>query len=256
MINDLSPDAMLSPSLQRTSSTALANSPMLRDVWRASELSRGTTSTVTTGHSILDRELPGKGWPQSTFTELLVQQAGIGEMHLLRPVLAQLSQHRRIALVQPPYLPNSAACKFMDLSCPNLLWIRAPSTADALWSTEQILRNGSCGAVLLWQTNIRDEALRRLNLAAQTTETFFWLVRPMSAAADASPAPLRLALRPAAGGISTHIIKRRGPHHEAPLFIPLADMPARQRFLDDQNAVLVQRTPPTVASRMPQAALV
>ena len=80
---------------------------------------------------------------------------------------------------------------------PNLLWVKAPTTADALWSTEQILRNGSCGAVLLWQTNTRSEALRRLNLAAQTTDTTFWLLRPMSAAVDSSPASLRIALRDA-----------------------------------------------------------
>jgi protein ImuA len=142
------------------------------------------------------------------------------------------------------------------MECPNLLWVRALTTADALWSTEQILRNGSCGAVLLWQSNTRSEALRRLNLAAQTTDTTFWLLRPMSAAADASPAPLRIALRPAAGGISVEIIKRRGPHHDAPLFIQLASMPARQRFLDDQNAVLVQRSPSTTTARIRQAALV
>jgi len=244
------------PCLEPNLSNTLTQYGVLRDVWHASELGRGSAHTVSSGHSSLDAILPGNGWPQSTLTELLIKQSGIGEMHLLGPVIAQLSRHSRIVLVSPPYPPNSAACKFMDLNCENLLWIRALSTADALWSTEQVLRNGSCGAVLLWQTNIRDEALRRLNLAAQTTETFFWLVRPMSAAADASPAPLRLALHPAAGGIATHIIKRRGPHHEAPLFIPLAGMPARQRFLDDQNAVLVQRTPATVTSRMHQASLV
>jgi protein ImuA len=188
--------------------------------------------------------------------ELLLQQPGIGEMHLLRPALVTLSKNRRIALIEPPYRPNSAACKFLGLTCPNILWVRAPTTANALWSAEQVLRNGSCGAVLLWQKNIRSEALRRLNLAAQTTDTTFWLLRPLSAAADASPAPLRIALRPAVGGISAEIIKRRGPHHEHPLIIPLEKMPARQRFLDDQNAVLVQRTPSTPAARIPQAVLV
>jgi protein ImuA len=93
-------------------------------------------------------------------------------------------------------------------------------------------------------------------LAAQTTDTIFWLLRPLSSAADASPAPLRIALRPAAGGISVEIIKRRGPHHEAPLFISLGSMPARQRFLEEQNAVLVQRSPSTTATRVRQAALV
>jgi protein ImuA len=186
--------------------------------------------------------------------ELLLQQSGIGEMHLLRPALAALSQRRRVALVQPPHRPNAAACRFLDLACPNIFWVKAGSTADALWSTEQILRNGGCGAVLLWQRNVRSESLRRLNLAAQSADAVFWLLRPLSAAADASPAPLRIALRPAVGGISAHIIKRRGPHHDDPLFIPLASMPARQRFLND--AVLAQRSPSTTAARIRPAALV
>lgn len=246
----IAPPLHVSADAQRTAEAAL------RHVWRASELSRGRTLTVSTGHAELDKELPDAGWPQSTLVELLLQQSGIGEMHLLRPALAAMSKRRRIALIQPPYLPNSAACKFLDLTCPNLLWVRASTTADALWSTEQILRNGSCGAVMLWQTNTRSEALRRLNLAAQTTDTTFWLLRPLSTSADASPAPLRLALRPAAGGISVEIIKRRGPHPDEPLYVPMAGMPARQRFLDDQNAVLVQRTPSTPTARIHQAVLV
>lgn len=247
---------MIAPPLLVSAVAQQAAEAALRHVWRASELSRGRTLSMSTGHAPLDAELPDSGWPQSTLVELLLQQSGIGEMHLLRPALAAMSKRRRVALIQPPYLPNSAACKFLGMECPNLIWVRAATTADALWSTEQILRNGSCGAVLLWQTNTRSEALRRLNLAAQTTDTTFWLLRPMSAAADASPAPLRIALRPAAGGISVEIIKRRGPHHDAPLFIPLASMPARQRFLEEQNAVLVQRSPSTTTARVAQAALV
>ena len=247
---------MIAPPLYPTPEAQQAGEAALRHVWRANQLSRGRCTTRSTGHAALDRELPDGGWPQSSLVELLLQQPGIGEMHLLRPALAEFSRRRRVAMIEPPYLPNAAACKFMALNCPNLLWIRAPSTADALWSAEQILRNGSCAALLLWQKNMRSEVLRRLNLAAQTTDTTFWLLRPLSAASDASPAPLRLALRPAAGGISVEIVKRRGPHHDSPLFLPLADMPARQRFLDDQNAILVQRAPATASARVSQAALV
>jgi protein ImuA len=234
----------------------MAEATLRQHIWRADELSRGRTLSSSTGYECLDAELPDKGWPQSSLVELLVQQPGIGEMHLLRPALATLSKNRYVALIEPPHRPNSAACKFLGLTCSNILWIRAPTTANALWSAEQVLRNGGFGAVLLWQKNIRSEALRRLNLAAQSTDTTFWLLRPLSAAADASPAPLRIALRPTGGGISAEIIKRRGPHHDQPLIIPLAKMPARQRFLDEQNAVLVQRSSPSSTTRVRQAALV
>jgi hypothetical protein len=50
----------------------------------------------------------------------------------------------------------------------------------------------------LWQSHLRNDALRRLHLAAQSSDTLFFVVRPNACARDASPAPLRLALEPAA----------------------------------------------------------
>src|SRR5437867_156377 len=108
-----------------------------QDVWRASELAVSRATTCSTGHAMLDEELPNNGWPRSTLVELLLQQAGIGEMQLLKPALAKLSRNQRIALVQPPYLPHVMACKSWNFNTRNLFWIKAVSTADALWSTEQ-----------------------------------------------------------------------------------------------------------------------
>jgi protein ImuA len=85
-----------------------------------------------------------------------------------------------------------------------------------------VLRSGCCGALLFWQQHVRGEALRRLHLAAQSGETLFWMLRPLSAAQDSSPAPLRLSLRPAPGGIDIGFVKRRGPQRDAPLFLPLS----------------------------------
>jgi protein ImuA len=102
-----------------------------------------------------------------------------------------------------------------------LIWVRATRTADALWAAEQVLRSGSCGALLFWQNNVRAENLRRLHLAAQAGETLFFMMRPLAAGQDASPAPLRLSLRPQAGGIEIGFVKRRGPQRDATLFLPL-----------------------------------
>jgi protein ImuA len=73
----------------------------------------------------------------------------------------------------------------------------------------------------MWQKQTRGETLRRLHLAAQSGETLFCLLRPLAAAQEASPAPLRLSLRPVAGGLDIGFIKRRGPQRDAPLFLPL-----------------------------------
>lgn len=52
----------------------------LRHVWRAIELGRGRTLSITSGHRTLDVELRDSGWLQSTLVQLLLQQSGIGEL--------------------------------------------------------------------------------------------------------------------------------------------------------------------------------
>jgi protein ImuA len=245
---------MLTPPTHATPDVQQAMQAVLRDVWRASELAVARSTTQATGHAALDQELPHGGWPRSALVELLVQQNGIGELQLLKPALARLSRSQHIALIQPPFIPHAMAFRSWDIDPRHMLWLQPESSADAAWAAEQILKNGSCGAVVLWQTHIRPEALRRLNLAAQSTDTWLWLVRPLAVAADASPSPLRLALRPAVGGIAVDVIKRRGPHCETPLFIPLAGMPARQP--DHNNEADTLRLPATAAARSAAPALV
>jgi protein ImuA len=58
-------------------------------------------------------------------------------------------------------------------------------------------------------------------LAAQAGETLFFMMRPLAAAQDPSPAPLRLSLRPAFGGINVGFVKRQGPARDDALFLPM-----------------------------------
>jgi protein ImuA len=196
-------------------------------VWRADQLSSSRAAAVATGFAALDRELPDGGWVCGSLTELLLKQPGIGELRLLQPALRQLPRRRRIALVQPPHRPHVAAWAGWELPPEQLLWLQPRREADALWAAEQILRNGSCGAMVLWQTGLAQSALRtpllrRLHLAAQASDVLFWLIRPGAAAREASPAPLRLGLQPASGGVRVTFLKRRGPRREEALFLSLA----------------------------------
>lgn len=226
-------------------------------VWHADQMGTHPAAVTSTGHRMLDDELPDRGWPGSALIELLLQQPGIGEMLLLRPALRMIARQRRIALVQPPHLPQIAAWTAWKLPPERLLWIRPKSGADALWAAEQILRNGSCGALLLWQAQVRPEALRRLHLAAQATETAFWTFRPLASRQDASPSPLRLALRPAGGGVRIEIVKRRGPQRCEPLYLPLDDLPASPfPFPLPPHAFMDRHTPAAAAARNVSAALV
>lgn len=229
----------------------------LAHVWRADRMASAPSAVIATGHAALDRELPNGGWPLAALTELMLQQPGIGEMRLLQPAFGSIAPQRPIALVQPPHAPQTAAWTAWQLPAEQLLWIRTERSADALWAAEQVLRNGSCGAVVLWQGHVRHESLRRLHLAAQASAMPLWLVRPHVAAQHASPAPLRLALRPAAGGIDVEIVKRRGPQCDASLFLPLGFVPASRSIQTGTDHALVDRhTPAVAAARNLPAALV
>ena len=46
--------------------------------------------------------------------ELVVQQPGVGEMRLLRPALATVS-NRTVALIQPRHIPNSIAFAYLGV---------------------------------------------------------------------------------------------------------------------------------------------
>ena len=189
-------------------------------LWLASQLAHSSSKCVDTGYPALSGQLPGGGWPTGTLVDVLQQQAGIGEIRLLKPALLSVAK-RKVVLLQPPHAPQALALAEMGVEPAQLVWLRASRSTDALWAAEQVLRSGSCGALLFWQQNVRGESLRRLHLAAQSGETLFFMMRPLASAQDASPAPLRLSLRPAAGGLEIGFVKRRGPQRDAPLFLPL-----------------------------------
>ncbi|MHB9838026.1 translesion DNA synthesis-associated protein ImuA [Paraburkholderia terrae] len=203
-------------------------------LWRAAQLARANGRVVQTGYPALARELPGGGWPTGALIDLLITQSGVGELRLLLPALAALSP-RPVALLQPPQMPNGLGLSYIGLALERIMLVRGPNSADALWSAEQILRAGTCGALILWAQHVQASSLRRLHLAAQSSETLFVMVRPLATAQDASPAVLRLALRPSADGLIVDVIKRRGPAASEPIAVSLQATPVlmstRRRIL-------------------------
>lgn len=290
-------------------------------VWRASQIGSGAQPASPSGFAVLDAELPGGGWPHGVLTELLLPQAGIGELRLLAPVLRALSmpaapappaavatatpstRHRRagaagaagavgtaaaaspvrafgpsaaagpsspvsrsprmtttapdtgrcVMLFDPPASLNAWALAQCGLDSRHWLVVRsrpvgqgqqgrqgqpdvAPGVprgasrlapllpgADLLWALEQALRSGQVGAVLAWlPVNLRADALRRLQLAAQAQAGPVFLFRDALARGRPSPAPLRLLLQPAgADALGVRLLKRRGPLLAQPLKLAL-----------------------------------
>ncbi|BCF95976.1 hypothetical protein PPGU19_005450 [Paraburkholderia sp. PGU19] len=193
-------------------------------LWRATQLARAHGRVVETGYPVLSCELPGGGWPTGALIDLLVSQSGVGELRLLLPALVALTP-RPVALLQPPQVPNALGLSYIGLELERVMRLSGATSADALWSAEQILRAGTCGALIFWAQHVRASSLRRLHLAAQSSETLFVMMRPLAAVQDASPAVLRLALRPSADGLVVDVIKRRGPAASEPIAVSLQPTP-------------------------------
>jgi cell division inhibitor SulA len=165
-----------------------------RRVWKGQPLALPPSSPQPTGHAALDEALPMGGWPEAALTELLIPADGVGELQLLWPTLARLSQDDGvIAVVAPPYVPFAPAWQRAGVRLSQLQVIQA-NPRDALWASEQCLRSGACAAVLCWPLQADDRALRRLQVAAETGRCLAFGFRPGQAARNPSPAALRIAI--------------------------------------------------------------
>ena len=168
-------------------------------VWRGQPVAPPRTAQ-STGHASLDALLPGGGWPEAALTELLLPADGVGELRLLLPTLARLTQAAQpVVLVAPPYLPFPAGWHQAGVDLAHLHLVEA-APRDALWAAEQCLRSGCVGAVLAWPMLSRgmggndDRALRRLQVAADSGRALGFVFRELRAAANPSPAALRIAV--------------------------------------------------------------
>ncbi len=200
-------------------------------LWRGNTLAPVRTASVASGFARLDQALPGGGWPTGALTEILVARHGIGEVSMLLPALARLSMAGRWQTwIASPHAPYAPALTRAGIALARLIVVspeRAPEPQrDALWAMEQTLRANVCGAVLGWlpasRRAISYTALRRLQVAAEESDVFVALFRPLEASREPSPAVLRLSIEPAAHGhLTVHILKRRGLPAEAPIHLNL-----------------------------------
>jgi cell division inhibitor SulA len=209
-------------SLAQCGSEIHAQAALLPHVlWRGDSLGTHAVSSVSSGFSHLDRELPGGGWPPSVLTELMWMQQGSGEFRLLGPVLTELSRAgKTIILLAPPHLVLAPALAQLGIDIRQVLVVESEKPADRLWAVEQILKSAHFGVLLCWLPQVRPEHLRRLQLAANSGDGLTFVFRPASVQRESSPAPLRLLCEAgSAGRISVEVIKRRGPMASAPIIL-------------------------------------
>lgn len=164
-----------------------------------------------TGHAALDALLPQRGWPRRSLTELLLPADGVGELALLMPTLARLARAGgTLVAIAPPYIPYAPAWQAAGIELAQLQIVQAATPRDALWAFEQCLRSGACAAVLGWPLQADAQALRRLQVAADSGDCLGFAIRDRRHAANPSPAALRLEASGTVDGTAWQVRKCRG----------------------------------------------
>ncbi len=213
--------AARSSTLSFSTSSILASRP--DSIWLNDPIATYRSKPIFSGYRELDRELPNGGWPPSVLTELLLTNPGIGELRLLTSTLMHITQAgKTVVVLAPPHLAVATSLSELGIDMSKVALIEADKPADKIWAVEQAMKSASFGALLCWLPQASDGHLRRLQLAAAGTQGLTFLLRPLDAQDQASPAPLRMLCKPLAiGRLSVEIIKRRGPLYVAPIIFPL-----------------------------------
>jgi len=219
-------------------------------MWRASSIDCAWRAGTPTGFAVLDRHLPGGGWPTDGIAEFMHDHQGIGELRLLVPALARLSreQTRWLLWVAPPYVPYAPALAQAGIDLAAVLVVRPKNRNDLLWVMEKAMASRSCSAVLAWPGNIHAREVRRLQVACKEGHCFGVLYRSVTAARHASPAELRVQLYGAKPSplvehstLKLRILKRRGGWATDALAIDFADR--LNQFTPDFSEMVIAREP-------------
>ncbi len=189
-------------------------------IWRGSSFA-SVQPGVPTGYAEIDAVLPGSGWPTGALTEIYAERKGIGELELVMPAAARLTQAGRwLTFIAAPHVPYAPALAGRGLDLSRVLMINAAALEERLWAAEQALRASCSGAVLMWLDHAHERALRRLHLAAEEGGTTLFLFRS-SRVAPAITAALRLHVSRADNRTVIRVLKRRGGGLPAPVALDL-----------------------------------
>lgn len=191
-------------------------------LWRGDQIGTPITRVVPTGYAQLDAELPGGGWPGQGLTEILQAQPTVCEWRLMSPAIRYVMEaNGEVVVVAPPKALHLAGLRQLGWDERRLVWIQAETPAERLWVTEQLVKANAAAAIVAWLPQARQEQIRRLQVCAQGCDGPVFLCRPAAAEHEASAAPLRVQVRPAADwGLAVHLLKRKGGVHAGAIELP------------------------------------
>jgi len=188
-------------------------------IWRGLHSKSPDWAILQTGFAELDASLPGGGWPLAALLEILTPCLGIGEIRLLLPAMAKLSQAgRHIIWVSPPYQPYAQALVQAGITLSQILVVECQQDNDIPWTLEKLLRNPRCGMALAWPKQLSDHQSRRLQLATEQGHSLAVLF-PQQRGPN-NHAALRIELRPTNDGLLLTILKARGSLRRESVFLP------------------------------------
>ena len=250
-------EALNKQTLATASDDALNGLLEKTGLWRASSIKADHIQHCSTGFASLDKELPGTGWPADGVTEFLHDRAGIGELRLLAPALARMTheQNRWVLFVNPPYIPYPPALAQAGIDLTRVIVSQPKAPKDYLWVLEKALASQSCSAVIAWPSRIHEKQIRRLQLASKDGYSWGILFRSEESSKNASPAELRLRLRPLPGNsigrdnssIAVKILKRRGRWESEEFTIAFNDQLLRP--MPDFSEMIVDQSIPTTQEK-------
>jgi len=181
-------------------------------VWQGQHHTRTGRPTEPTGYQVLDNQLGGVGWPRGALSECLLDEPGIGELHLLLPLMQRLSQAgKTVFWLNPPHTPYAPALAREGVNLDQVILINTEDEGDFLWTLENCLRSPVTGLVMAWPGKLAARDIRRLQLAAEAGSNVCVLFRERRHAEQNSPAALRLDLTAGSQqALKVNVLKRRG----------------------------------------------
>jgi hypothetical protein len=181
-------------------------------IWQGHQPAHTSQPAESTGYQALDNQLGGLGWPRGALSECLLDTPGIGELHLLLPLMQRLTHSgKTVFWLNPPHIPYAPALVREGVYLDQVVVINTQDSGDFLWTLENCLRSPVTGLVMAWPGKLALRDVRRLQLAAEAGSNVCVLFRERCHAAQNSPAALRLELQPDANQcLQVQILKRRG----------------------------------------------
>ncbi len=178
-----------------------------RHIWRGQHHPTEHPS-IPSGHPALDQAIPGGGFPAHALSEIMGAY-GAGGLSLCLPMVASVSQHSLVALINPPYTPYAPALVYAGVKLDNLLLIRPSTDKDLQWSIEQSAKQGSASMVLCWNPQATPKTQRRAQLASEQGQCTTICFRPAAHRHQSSHANLRLCIEASNTELHLELIKAK-----------------------------------------------